>query len=109
MKPKPIGPFVAPPGVIVSYRFETRDAFRQRCLFAGGAERRARDAVIVARYGGSKRRRAESSKIVRAALAAYRKARRALQALQAQCPHEGRSMHSPIHCDVCFAEVGRKP
>lgn len=100
------GIVIAPPGVIVRHTFEAAGSFRERCRLAGVAERRARDSVITARYTASGRRRAESSPIVRQARAAYRKARRALQVLQSECPHATRSMHSPIHCDVCFAEVG---
>jgi hypothetical protein len=101
------GPYVAPPDVIVRYTFESKDAaaFRERCRLASNSERRARDAITDARYTPKLRRRRDSSPIVKAAVKAYRAALRELEALQAVCPHESRSMFNRVFCDVCSAHV----
>lgn len=101
------GPFVAPPGVIVRYIFETPEAaaWRERCRLAGNAERRARDAICEATYYPSGRKRPGWQKLRRAAIRAHDRAIDALEALQLQCSHPSRSMFSPVHCDVCYAHV----
>lgn len=102
------GPFVAPPGYIATLSFETvsERAFALRCRLAANAERFARDVALRARFTPAGRRRPSSAKIVKASRADYRKARRALDGLQAVCPHARRSIYSPVHCDVCKAEIG---
>lgn len=101
------GPFVAPPGVVVRYTFETKDeaAWRERCRLTANAERRARDAICDATYYPSGRKRPGWRKLRRAAIRAHDRSIDALEALQLQCPHTSRSMFSPVHCDVCYAHV----
>jgi hypothetical protein len=101
------GPFVAPPGVVVRYTFESSAdaALREQCRLAGNAVHAARDAVATARYGGRESARPNTHPRVRRARKAYLAALRALEALQAQCPHPSRSPYSRVHCDVCYEHV----
>jgi hypothetical protein len=99
---------VAPSGFIARLTFDAPALakFRERCRLASCAERAARDDVTRARYTESGRLRPTSSRIVKLALAHYRAARSALDKLQAACRHPSRSIHSPVHCDICKKEVG---
>lgn len=103
------GPFVAPPGVVVVYRFESRDdhAFRERCRLVGNAERRARDDLSgrFVRSGRGYRELPKSSPKRRGLETAYRRALRALEAVQAECAHGSRSIFNRVFCDVCYAHV----
>jgi hypothetical protein len=102
---------LAPSGYIARLTFDAPALanFRERCRLASIDERAARDAAQEARFTPSGRRRPSSSKIVKAALAHYRAARSALDKLQAACRHPNRSIHSPVHCDICKKEVGVLP
>lgn len=104
------GPIVAAPGTVVRITFESADdaAFRARCDVASKAFADARDAwstrwVRCGRKGW--RELPATSPKVRALDAAYRKAERDLEKLQAECRHPQRSLFSHIHCDVCHAHV----
>jgi hypothetical protein len=103
------GPYVAPPGYIVRFAYESTDdaAFREACRLAGNAEREARDNLSqrFVRSGKGWRELPRSSPKRRALEAAYRKASRALEALRARCPHTGRSLFSKAQCDICYAHV----
>lgn len=104
------GPIVAAPGTILTWRFEPADvaAFREKCGLASNAERTARDeaqsAYWVACGKGYRRLPATSPRVI-AAEAAYDAALVALEALQAVCPHEGRSPYAEEYCDCCHAHV----
>lgn len=99
------GPYHPPPGVVIRFTFETKDdaAFRERCRLTSNAERQARDAITEATYYPSGRKR--PAKFRKAAIRAYNKSLRALEALQAQCSHPSRSIFNRIFCDVCKAQV----
>jgi hypothetical protein len=101
------GPFVAPPGVIVCYTFESKQdaAFRETCRLAAKTEHMTRDAITDARWTDAGRKRPATHPRVRAAVKAYRKALRELEALQGQCSHPSRSIFNRIFCDVCDVQV----
>lgn len=103
------GPYVAPPGVVVCLSYESKEdsAFREECRLAGNAERHARDDLSLrwVRSGRGWRELPRSSPKRRRLEGAYRKALRALEALQARCAHAERSMFSHEHCGVCYAHV----
>jgi hypothetical protein len=102
------GPYNAPPGTVVQYTFETREAvaFRERCRLAANAERVARDVVTRVRWDGAVGRpRRFTHPLVREAVRVYAEAARSLEILQAQCPHPSRSPYAPEHCDACAAQV----
>ncbi len=102
------GPVTAPAGVIVRHTFEPAEAaaFRERCRLARNVEHAAQEAVTVARYTPTGRRRPESARAVQVAVAAWAKAQRVVRSLQAKCCHPGRSFHSPSRCDVCHTFLG---
>lgn len=104
------GPIVAAPGTVVRFTFESESdaAFRDRCRFAGNAERQARDAATSGRWvrsGRGYRRLPETSPKVKALYAAHDATIAALEALQAECPHRDRSMFAPEMCGTCYAHV----
>jgi hypothetical protein len=103
------GPYQPPPGVVIRYTVESRDAaaFRERCRQLGNAERRARDDLAgrFVRAGTGYRELPRTSPKRRALEAAYRTARRALEAVQAVCSHPERSIHAPDFCSVCYAQA----
>jgi hypothetical protein len=103
------GPYVAAPGFVVAFIYESADAaaFRERCRLAGNAFIAAKDArssrwVRCGRgwrelpRGYAKRERLER---------AYTNALRALRKLQRQCPHERASIFDPCMCDCCHGEM----
>ena len=104
------GPIIAAPGTVVMFRFESKDAaaFRERCRLAGNAEHDAKHAYREGRWvrcGRGYRCLPDDSPKVRALIAAHDAAIAALEALQAECPHEGRSPYAREHCDCCYAHV----
>jgi hypothetical protein len=105
----PGGPYVAPPGHVTAFVFESQDAaaFREICRLAGNAERQARDDLSLrwVRSGKGWRELPRSSPKRRALESAYAKASRALDALRARCPHSGRSPFDKTSCDVCYEYV----
>lgn len=103
------GPYVAPPGFVARFTFESKEEheFRERCRLAGNAERAAKDAMV-GRYvkcGRGSRRLPDSHPRVRALLSNWRKAARVLERLQAECSHPERSLFNRIMCGVCYAQV----
>lgn len=109
--PKVGGPYVAPPGFVAVITFESPcdAAFRERCRLLGNAEREARDALSErwVRCGRGWRELGWSSPKRRRLERAYRKALRALEAVQAQCAHDelDRSIFDRGMCGVCYAHV----
>lgn len=103
------GPYVAAPGHVVRFTYESSAAaaFREACRLASNAEREARDNLSqrLVRAGKGWRELPRSSPKRRALEKAYAKAVRAIEALQARCPHESRSLFNRVFCDVCDAHV----
>lgn len=105
---KSCGPYVAPPGFIGRMIFENSDeaAFRERCGLASNAEREARDRLVrYVRCGRGFRELPRTHPRRKASEAAWRKACRALEALQTICPHTHRNFFHPVACDVCHAHI----
>lgn len=103
------GPYVSPPGHVTVFHFRSKaDAeFRERCRLLGNAERRARDALSgrFVRCGRGWRELPRSAPKRRVLETNYREALRALEKVQALCPHAERSMFAPVMCGVCYAHV----
>lgn len=105
------GPFVAPPGVVVAFRYRSprdpgeglRDALRA----AGNAERAARDALAerFVRAGKGWRELPKTSKRRQSLERAYARAKAALRKLQAECPHPERSLYDPACCGLCYRRL----
>lgn len=108
------GPYVAPPGVIITFIYETKEAAarREQGRLLGNAERTARDEAVSARWATYMRGGVEHVRAVpvnnpkrRAAEAAYDAALAALEAFQVTCPHPTRCHYFPEFCDVCHGHV----
>ena len=102
-------PHMAPPGHVTRFTYESSAAanFREACRLASNAEREARDNLSqrFVRAGTGWRELPSSSPKRRALERAYIKAACAVEALQARCPHESRSIFNRVFCDVCGAHV----
>lgn len=100
---------VAAPGQVVRFTYESPDAaaFRETCRLASNAEREARDNLSqrFVRAGSGWRELPRSSPKRRVLEKAYAKAVRAVEALQARCPHASRCLFERVFCDVCRAHV----
>lgn len=103
------GPIVAAPGTIVRYTFESASdaAFRKECQLAGKEERDARDNLTDrwVKCGKGYRELPMTSPKRQKLEKAYEDALAKLEALQAKCPHEGRSMFDREMCDCCYMHV----
>lgn len=107
---KSFGPIVAAPGTVVRLMFESEEdaRFRERCRLAANAEHDARHAWREGRWvrcGKGYRRLPDNAKKVIALAKAHDDALAALEALQALCSHEGRSIFDREMCDCCYARV----
>jgi hypothetical protein len=103
------GPHIAPPGHVTRFTYESpaAAAFREACRLASNAEREARDNLSqrFVRAGTGWRELPSSSPKRRALERAHTNAVRAVEALQARCPHTSRSLFNRVFCDVCHAHV----
>jgi hypothetical protein len=103
----PGGPFVAAPGAVVQFAFDTPEdrAFAERCRVAGNEYVDARDAAITAKWTPCGKIRPRTGAIRKAAERKYRNALRALTRLQSQCRHWRVSIFEPTTCGVCGADL----
>lgn len=103
------GPYVAAPGFVACFTFESKEdaAFRERCRLAGNERHRAKEALSDrwVKCGRGFRELPLSHPKRKALELRYRKALRAEEALQAVCRHPSRSIYFRIFCDVCHAQV----
>lgn len=103
------GPIVAAPGTVVRLTFESADdaGFRARAAEVIRAWFDARDALSSrwVRCGRGWRELPRSSPRRKALELAFRRATRAWDAIQGECPHRGRSLFDPNSCDVCGMEL----
>lgn len=97
------GPYHAPKGVVVAFVYMTREqlADRDEALAIKNEFLRARDAVVDARWTESGRRRSSKVAVLLAATKRFRKAERALDALQSTCSHDERSIYQHNVCERC--------
>ena len=99
------GPYHAPRGTVVVFTYMTpeRKAERDAALAIKNEYIATRDALVDARWTDSGRRRSAKARVLVAATKAFRKASRALEALQAVCAHEERSIYQHSACAHCAA------
>lgn len=97
------GPYHAPKGSVTLILFMTPEekAFRDAARVITNEWVDAKSAGADARWTPSLRRRSEKSPIYKAWRKRFGAALAALEKLEAECPHTGRSMYQPHLCDVC--------